>query len=824
MIGQINISGIVLLIILLLTFFGTSLSANAAVRNREINAGENNLFLKDTTHIISGLIMDDDRTPIPYASVILQREDSVIVSSDISSTNGTFTISNILRGNYRLRIAMIGYADYFRDLINLSSSLDLGEIVLIQKLKKLEEVTITGKKPFIERKLDRTVVNISGHVRQIGGNANDALKIAPGVRSVNGNISIVGKGKVLVMINEKLIQLSEKDLSEFLNTIPSENIERLEVLTNPPAKYEASGNTGYINIVLKEVKLEGYNGTISAGLGKATYGLGNLAGNFNISTEKVKMNFSPSYGFNQFTTWSEQKIYFPEVLWSQYNRTKNTNESLGLNYTLKYELSKSTAIDFLYNYSRSPNDGKSGDESKFLSTATGNLDSLLQTGALSGSITQNYILDISSVTNLDTSGMKLMLDFNYFKRIQPSYRDFQTSTFDARGRLSSVYDTVNSGNYQRIRVYTASADFIVPVKKYSFSAGTKLSFINSFNDAEYSAFNKFIDAQNSIFDYQENTQALYANLSKTGTKWSYQVGLRGEYTQVNGHSISLNQTNNYAIFQLFPTGFLNYQSNEDNTFSLTYGRRITRPGYSWVNPFRLYSSINSFHEGNPYLRPYYSNNFEIVYVFKDRLTTSAYFNATNNKFDQITIQEKQFNSLFQGTVNRNFLNERSFGISESFSYNKLSWLESTNEAFLYHNRVISTDQVTLRELSGTSAFLSTDNSLSLNKKGTLKVNLAFWYQFPEVSGVDRVKSYYSLDAGMSMKALKEKLSFALNFSDIFKTANPSWDSFINGVSQNYYQYYDTRRFRFSIVYKFTHGKGKENSKQKGNDEWNRANF
>lgn len=821
MFRQIIISGIALLNTLLLTFFGPALSTHAA-SNHKVNTKKNNLFLKDSTCIISGLIMDEDRIPIPYASVILQRKDSAIVASDISSANGTFTISNIPPGNYQLRIAMMGYADCFRDLANLNSSLDSGKIVLIQKLKKLEEVTVTGKKPFVERKLDRTVVNISGHVRQIGGNANDALKIAPGVRSVNGTISIVGKGSVLVMINEKLIQLSGKDLSEFLNTIPSENIERLEVLTNPPAKYEASGNTGYINIVLKEIKVEGYNGTLSTSLGKATCGFGNLAGNFNISTEKVKMNFSPSYGFSRFTSWSEQKIYFPETLWNEYNRTKNTDESLGLNYTLKYELSKSTAIDFLYNYSRSPNDAQSHGESKFLSMATGNSDSLLQTGALSGSTTHNHILDISSVTHLDTSGMKLMLDFNYFKRTQPSYRDFQTSSLDSKGKLSSVYDTVNSGNYQRIRVYTASADFIVPIKKYSFSAGTKLSFINSFNDSKYSALNKFIDAQKSIFDYRENTQALYLNLSTTGIKWSYQVGLRGEYTQVNGHSISLNKVNNYTVSQLFPTVFVNYKSSEDHVFSLTYGRRISRPGYSWVNPFRFYNSINSFYEGNPYLTPYYSNNFELVYVFKDMLTTSAYFNSSSNKFDQITIQENRFNGLFQGTVNRNFLNEKSVGISESFSYNKLSRLESTNQATLYHNRVTSTNPLTPRELSGTSAYLSTDNNISLNKKGTFKINLAFWYQFPEVSGVDKVKSYYSLDAGTSMKVFKEKLSLAFNFSDLLKTANPAWDSFINGVPQNYYQYYDTRRFRLAIIYKFIHGKDRENSKKKGNDEWNRA--
>lgn len=785
---------------------------------------QDSVNLRDTTFAISGSILDEDGNPMANASVTVQRKDSTIVSSTLPSMNGSFTLINLPYGDYRLKISNIGYLDCFRELSSPRSSVDLGIITMSKNMNQLAEVNVVGNKPFIERKLDRTVVNISGHVKQIGGNANDAMKIAPGVRSVNGNISIVGKGNVLIMLNEKIIQLSGNDLSEFLNTIPSESIERLEVITNPPAKYDASGNTGYINIVLKKKNVEGYSGMISGSLGNAAHGFGNVAGNFNLNTKTIRMNFSPSFGFNRYTTWSEQDIAFPDEKWNQHVKTKNNNKSLGLNYNLIYELATSTTIDFLYNYSRSPNNGLSFNNSKFISTATGRIDSILQTNTDFGSITQNHIIDLSSTTNLDSSGKRLLLNINYFRRSQPSLRDFQTSALNENGVQYALYDSINSSNRQQIEVYTASSDFIIPVKSYRFSAGMKVSFIKSLNDAKYGAINEFIDAQNSIFEYKENTQALYASLSKVGEEWSYQIGLRGEFTQAKGNSISLNQTNSYDIFQLFPTSFLGYKPDKNNTLTLTHGRRISRPGYSWVNPFRLYNSINSFQEGNPYLKPYYTNNFEIGHQFKDILTSSLYYSITDNKFDQLTIQEKQFGNLFQGTVNRNFLNEKSFGISESFYFNRLSWLESINEIYLYHNKVSSTDPVTTKEMGGTSAFLSTDNTLSFDKTGTFKVNISFWYQFPEVSGVDKVDAYHSLDAGVATKLLSDNLSFALNFSDIFKSANPSWESLVAGIPQRYYQYYDSRRFRFSFVYRFSKGKDKDNTKSKGNEEWNRAYY
>ncbi len=786
--------------------------------------GASQTLKSDSLYSIYGTVKDDNGNIIRNATVILENSQGRIVKSTFSNEIGSFNIENVTVGKFNLKVSYLGHSDYFKEISTINRSIDVGQITLSKTSFKIDEVTVTGKKPFIERKIDRTVVNVSSHVQQIGGNANDALKIAPGVRSINGNISIAGKGTVLIMINEKLIQLSGSELSEFLNTIQGDNIESLEVITNPPAKYEASGNTGYINIVLKKNRLEGYNGSISGSLGYATREFGNLSGNFNYNSKKLKMNFSPSFGFNKFTTTSEQIIYFPETTWNQAVETKNNNKSIGLNYTLNYELTSNTTVDLLYNYFRSPSSGRSYNDSKFFNSSSSGLDSLLQTNSLFGSTTNNHIIDLSSVTKLDTNGKQLLLDFNFFSRTQPSHRNFQTTSVLDNDENVHVYDNVNSTNQQRIKVYTAAADLIFPLKLFNLSFGTKLSFIKSFNDAKYGAIKGVIDAQNSIFDYRENTQALYSNLNHTGQHWSYQIGLRGEYTQSKGNSLSLDQLNEYKIFQLFPTGFLNYKPNEQHTLSMTYGRRISRPGYSWVNPFRLYSAINSYQEGNPLLKPYYTNNFELSHIYKDILTTSVYITKTDNKFDQISIQEKMGNNILQGTVNRNFLNQTSFGLTQSYIFGKLSWLESINEAYVYHTRITSTDPVTPSKLQGTTGLLSTDNTISLNKKKTWKLNLGFWYQFPEISGVDRVKSYYSFDAGIASKIFKEKVSIALNFNDIFKSSNPSWNSFINGTSQYYYQYYDTRRIKLSMVYKFSKGKDKDNSKSKGNDEWNRANY
>jgi len=779
-------------------------------------------FPSDTLVTFTGRVLGPDNRPLENVSVLLQTQDSVISAATISDADGVFSLAAEKSKVKRIEFRQVGYSSTFLLINHTQTNIALGDVVLKDRVQELNEVVVVSRRPFLERRIDRTVVNVADHVRQIGGNATDAIKLAPGVKTTNGSISIAGKGTVLVMLNEKIIQLSGSELSQFLSTIPSESIQSIEVLTNPPAKYDASGNTGYINVVLKKSYMQGYSGTVSASLGKAIAAYGNFSGNFNYNTDRLKINISPSYGFNGFTTTSDQRIYFPELSWLQQDRTENKNRNVGVNFNSSYELSKKTVLEVLYNYSRSPNSGDGFNNSRFVAPLTLAADSLQETATKFGSTTQSHIIDISTTTKLDTNGAKLTIDANYFRRQQPSFRNFQTMASGPEQPIPTVFNEVNSTNAQYIDVYTTSADAVLPLGKWEFSSGGKAVFISSLNDAKYISSNALIESQNSLFDYSERTQALYANLKKTGTQLSMQLGLRGEYTQARGYSQSLDQENKYKIFQLFPTVFTSYKPGKDHHFSLTYGRRISRPGYGWVNPFRLYSSINSYQEGNPYLKPYYSHNFEFMHIFKDVLTTSAYYSTTKNKFDQLTIQEETDQGFIQGTVNRNFLGDKSFGITESYFFDKISWLESTTEVQLYYKKVTSTDPLTPREIKGTSAYLSTDNTISFNKKKTLKANISFWYQFPEVSGVDRVKRYYSLDLGLSGTIYKDRLSFGLNFSDVFKTANPSWTSLINNVPQYYYQYYDSRRFRVSLVFKFSRGKNSDNKKTKRNDEWNRA--
>lgn len=816
-----NIKRIICVGCLLLIFFNSSFAGF-----REIIFGRGIEFLKqaDTVVVLTGRVYGIDQQPLDNVTVLLRGRDASILATNVSDSMGNFSVSATRHKIYGIELTRVGYGNFFKTLDSLKEPLSLGIIVLNKKVNELEEILIVGKKPFIERKMDRTIVNIENHIRQIGGNANDALKLAPGIKVANGSISLAGKGTIIVMINEKIIQLSGVELSQFLSTIPSEGIQSIEVLTNPPAKYDASGNTGYINIVLKKSRLQGYNGSISTSIGEATSAYGNFSGNFNFNTERLRLNVSPSFGFNGFTSSSDQRIRFSDLHWNQNVQTENENRSIGLNFNSIYDLSKRTSVEVLYNYSRSPNTGNSINNSEFVSSGSFLADSTQKTTTKFGSTTQSHIVDISTTTKLDSSGGKFSFDVNYFSRKQPSFRNFETSSSRSQNRPSSIFDRVTSENRRNIEVYTASADIVIPLKKFELSSGVKIIFIKSFNDARYSAISPLIEAQNSLFDYSENTESLYINLKRTGPELSLQVGLRGEYTHARGYLHNLNQENKYHIFQLFPTIFANYKHDGNNTFTATYGKRISRPGYSWVNPFRLYSSINSFQEGNPYLEPYYSHNFEFIHVYKDFLTTSMYYSATKNKFDQITIQERNDRGLFQGTVNRNFLSEKSLGITESFSFNQVSWFESTTEVHFYYNKIMSTDPVTPREIDGITAYLSTDNSVSFNDKKTFMANIAFWFQFPEVSGVDKVRRYYSFDLGVSGKIYKNRLSFAVNFTDIFKTGNASWTSLINNVPQYYYQYYDTRRFRVSLVYKFRHGKDKENKRTKRSDEWNRASY
>jgi len=432
---------------------------------------------------------------------------------------------------------------------------------------------------------------------------------------------------------------------------------------------------------------------------------------------------------------------------------------------------------------------------------------------------------------LGANGKLLTINGDLFNFESDLQRVFENTSYDANGLLvpNSLTQDLSS-SYQTSNIYTLKADIDLPYKKYTIGFGGKLSFIkNKSNVGFYQLMNNSyqIDStQSNQFNYTENTQALYFNINRTIKKWAFQAGMRGEYTQTTGASISVsdmiqtNPPNNY--FKVFPTLYISYNMNDKNVFSINYGKRINRPGYWNLNPFRLYSNPYTYTEGNPFLQPSYNNNIELSYTYNNVFTTSLSFNDENNRFRQVTFVQNGSDTAV--TQPLNFLTGYTYLSNTSYTWTKIKWLQSIESLCMYYNDSKSTLPQTLASTTGFGTWFETDNQATLNKQKTVTAGIDFYYTFPAVEDINKNGSMIGLNTSFKLLLMEKKLQLAVNFNDLLKHEVPVVTTVINGITEIQHNSYDTRNVRISASYKFGNSKINRQEHQSGNqDERNRAN-
>ncbi|RZL55143.1 MAG: TonB-dependent receptor, partial [Pedobacter sp.] len=501
----------------------------------------------------------------------------------------------------------------------------------------LQEVQVNSRKQLIERKVDRTIFNAENSVAAIGTDALELLTKVPGVRVVNDKISLVGKGGVNVMVNEKLIQLSEDELSNYLKSISSDNVAKVEVITNPPARYDAQGNNGLINIVLKRNNTEGFKGSVNMNYHQATHPTFATGGNLSFKKDMLTLftNFNIRKG--SLVPFEQSNVFYPFQTWNVVNKDRNFRTVPSIQVGIDYQLTKKTTTGVSYNGGLTNFHSTENIKTTIFNSA-GSVDSVLNSDA-NAKIKSNFnTVGFYLKHNLDSAGKQFIITGDWFKYTDDRNRYFNNTSYLGNGQYiaNSLAKYLSESN-QNINLYTLKADVDLPYKAFNIAFGAKVSFIQCESGL---AFYKKLDNiyqpdlnQLNQFDYNENTQALYLNFNKKTNKFDFQFGLRGEYTQLNG--ISSNQNNRNRYFQLFPTGFATYKLNKNSLFSANYGRRINRPAYRKLNPFRWYSNQFVYAEGNPFLQPSYSNNVELSHTYKSVFTTTLSFNKISDGYNDV---------------------------------------------------------------------------------------------------------------------------------------------------------------------------------------------
>ncbi|ASZ12506.1 TonB-dependent receptor family protein [Chitinophaga pendula] len=779
------------------------------------------------TYVLSGKIVDKEGKTIPDASLLLFRlADSTLLKTAISNTNGAFQFPDLKNETLLLKISHLAYKDTVMTIHHISNAQYLRIILDTQRSTELNGVTVTSRKPLIERKIDRTVLNVENSVSLAGSSALDALKKAPGVRvSGETSIDIIGKSNVQVMINNRLIQVSAADLMNILKAMPASDLDRIEVITNPPAQYDAAGNAGLINIVTKKNRVAGASGSIQGTYRQAVFPSFDGGGTFNYLQGKWSMMATANAGKQLNYGVGGNDISYPTARWK--NEADHVTSSRQFNGSLSIdrELNSRQLIGIKYTATNGWTTTTSGTDTRIFNAGKSSPDSLIATNNYTPVDTRSQDVNFYFEHKFDSTGKRLTAAADYFFYDKGLDQTFTSYNYFPQGVKTGDSSLARSRAGQIIQVYTGQIDVVLPFKWMEMSFGGKATFIDNSSYTDYYQVangNAYYDSSRSnAFDYTEKTQALYFSTSKRWNKWEFQAGLRGEFTQTKGMSVTYQQTTNNSYFRLFPTLYMLYRQQEDQVYGFSYGRRISRPGYARLNPFRWYASPFSYVEGNPFLQPAYSNNFELKYDYKDLLSSQLYLNIRNNGFDQIGIPDPI--TKITGVVQRNFLQGYSYGIIESLNLMPVDWLESYNQVQVYHNLTLSSDPNTQSSIGGWSAYLSSDNTITCNKQGTLLANVSCWYQFPEVDGVDRVGAYYSLDLSARILMFRKRFTVAVQATDLLKTNKVVIHSWTNGMPQVYDSYPGNRTIRVSMAYRFGN-KGKTRKQHESNtEEKNRTN-
>lgn len=752
---------------------------------------------------ISGQITDSQNKPLELLEVQLQNNQALITHSDLTDSKGNFSLTTP-KGTYTLLIKHLGKV-LKEQTINASQDVNLGIIILNDTPQQLQEVVVNSKKKLIERKVDRLVFNVENSISASGGDAIDALKITPGIRVQNDAISMIGKNNLAVMIDDKIIQLAGEDLINFLKTIPSDNIKSIEVITAPPAKYSAEGNSGLVNIKLKKAKKDSWSANMRGTYTQTTYPAGSVGGGFNYDKKKISISSDLGITNGSISPTYNTTFFYPSQTWQEENTNRNYYDIVRGRLGVNYKFSEKFNIGLQYIGSNNNKNNKEKDFSTIKNNSLSTIDSLIISSAENKIKNNINAVDIYTIYKLDTIGRKISTNFNYLVFDDNQDRIFKSNNlYQNQTIIPNSYYAANNISEQNITNYSAKIDVDFPTKFIDLTFGGKISFTK--NNTDLALYNLttgnqvFDPLQSNKFVYKENTEALYISGSKKlGEKWESQLGLRLETTQTEGNSITLNQTNKNNYSKLFPTFYLSYAPNENNSLSFSYGKRLDRPYFEFLNPFRIYNNKYQYSEGNPFLQPSYSNNLEINYTYKSNWNNRLYYSKISNGTGGIIF----INPLdgIQANIILNYLNSENFGLSESYTISHKEWFQSYNSFDIFYSNSKSSVPYINSNITGVNYNLTTNNNFIFNKEKTVLFALNYSYNFKGVSGVDKISAYSQLDASLKFLFLNKKWSLAIIGNDILKTSIITQTSITNNYPIIYRNYEDIRFLRISVVYK-----------------------
>jgi Outer membrane protein beta-barrel family/Carboxypeptidase regulatory-like domain len=732
--------------------------------------------------VIQGIIKDPDGKLLQFANVLLLKSaDSSLVKGMITDASGKYSFVNIKNGNYLVTASFTGMSQAYSQIFVVTSDkkeINAGILYLKNGNVQLQNVSVSVKKPMFEQKIDRMVINVKNSITDVGGTALDVLEKSPGVtvNRQNNSIAINGKNGVMVMINGKINYMLMEALVQLLSATSADNIEKIELITTPPSKYDAEGNAGYINIVLINNPYAGISGSyfINAGYGKKELGGGGI--NFNYRSSKMNLfgNYSfryihyiqPSSGFTQFT--KAGNIITNSSFSNRDATTKIQDARIGIDY----QLDTATIIGALVG--------------GYISHWT----MIADNGA---TISKNNVTDttISTFNNEVNHWDNLLANLNFQHTFKPGkviyfdanyiyYKDNNPNTYSNtyinNAKEFLYHEDLKSGKITPINFKVFSTDYISPLgKKITMEAGVKISLSKFNNSVGVSKLKQGIYIPDSSLSanylLKENIVGAYTSLSiNLNSKLSMKAGLRYEYTTSNLGTTETANIVNRKYGELFPTFYISQKLNDENSISFSYSRRITRPSFNDLAPFTIFFDPKTFFNGNPALQPAIANKVQASYGLKNYIFSLSYTHE-HNTIESFYFQTQKIdtvrNILYLSANNFNFEQYLNASFSLPFTVNKW-WTMQNNINYDWKHVNTTSNQVPVQFQNFNYNLNSTQR---FKLPGDFSVELTGFYLSASYFGTTKFKPLYQLNAGLQKKFNNKEDILRLTANDIFNSGS-----------------------------------------------------
>lgn len=781
--------------------------------------------------LLTGKVLDETAKPIPSANVsLLKVANTAFIASASTSPDGTFSIATPEAGNYFLRFTSTGFSEFKTQAFEVKSvgfTKDFGLIRLIAEVKTLSSVLVTALRPTITQLADKMVVSVEGTAMAAGNTAYIVLGKTPGVFiDAEGNIQLNGRSGIMVMIDGRQTFLSARDLRTMLEAMPAENLKNIEIITNPSSKYEAEGTSGILNINLKKNTQQGLNGSINTTYNNNFKDFGATLST-NIMYKKGRWNSILATTTGRYINGRDAtftRVFVSPSAVTYFDQVAQSNGWIqgppALRFGTDYTLNSNHSVGFMTRYN-TWNYNTDFLTDTYIGAHPKTSSNFIQAENFTYTSARTFTTNLHYSGKLDTTGTLLSADLDYVRITKRGYSNF-SNYFTDLGTGQKTQDLLYTNNPNGYDVYSGKIDFTLPLKEGGrFEAGVRASQVSSDNDNQFYFNNGSLVAdinRTNHFKYREGIYAAYVNWNGTvSKKLSVQAGLRMEHTSSTGHSITLNRITQREYTNIFPTLFLQQKVSDDYGINYNISRRISRPNYGLLNPFRIYRDPYTWIEGNPFLQPQYSNIVSMAHVILKRYIVTLSYQRTEGVISELPFVDvaNAVTIYTQANINKS----RSMGATAIAPLKIAKKWDSQNTAVISYNKFILNTDTT--QQTNAQLYFSVQSNHTILLPQSIRMELNLVYRGPAASGLYKQAAMTSVNVGFKRAFLKKKFEAAVNVSDIFKGTSLVRKATIGNSTSDFDQYFRARSVSISLTYTFSKGQKVEEKRRAAVDELDR---